>query len=197
MKKGKGLHRRNTGGNTHTKISTLRRILKPRVSKPVPVALMGAVALLVGLDSYLLFSRSPVRSHPGDRLEALPPVLKITPEVYDFGTVSQAGGVVTGELTLENRGGSDLVITGIRTSCGCTQVSLVTTGETSILFGMHNTPLDWKARVAPREKAQLRVLYNPNVHSQLRGPVTRTIQIRSNDPEKRTYEVGVRAVQVE
>ncbi|MFQ6675742.1 MAG: DUF1573 domain-containing protein [Fidelibacterota bacterium] len=197
MPSGKHPNRQKTGGNAKPETPRRNRILKTTLRKGrAPVVLVGALVVLVALDSYLLFSQSPVKPPSGVELESAPPMIKVTPEVYDFGTVSQAEGVVTGELTLENMGGSDLIITGLRTSCGCTQVSLISEGKMSLLFGMHSRPLQWRAEIAPGEKAQLKIFYNPNVHSQLRGPITRKIQISSNDPENATYEVTVQVVQV-
>lgn len=154
-------------------------------------ALAVALILAIGLASYLLFSQRQ-GAGPLDRS-----MIKVTPRVYDFGTVSQARGVVTAELTLENRGGSDLIITGIQTSCGCTQASLIIGGEEGPRFGMHNNPVGWRARLAPGEQGLLKVYYDPNVHGEIRGPVTREIEIYSNDSNSPVYTVRIKLVQTE
>ncbi len=164
-----------------------RRILKWAV-------LIAALVLAVGLGSYRLLSHRG----PGEAVGlADSPRIEVIPRVYDFGTVSQAAGVVTAELPLENRGKSDLIITGMRTSCDCTKASLVINGEEGPLFGMHNNPVGWRARLAPGERASLKVYYDPNVHGELRGLVTREIEIFSNDPNNPVYSVRIKLVQME
>jgi hypothetical protein len=157
--------------------------------------IISALVLAMGLGSYLLLSQRGPGS-PGQAFElADRPIIKVTPKTYDFGTVSRAAGVVTAELMLENRGRSELVINGMRTSCGCTQASLIIDGEEGPLFGMHDNPVGWRARLAPGERAWLKVYYDPNVHGGLRGAVTREIEIYSNDPKSPVYTVRIKLVQ--
>jgi len=153
--------------------------------------IVGLILLVMGLGSYLLLSQRG----PGEAIGlADAPRIEVIPRTYDFGIVSQAAGVVTTELTVENRGGEELVITGMRTSCGCTQASLIVEGEEGPLFGMHNNPVGWRARLAPGGQAKLKVYYDPNVHP-VRGPVTRTVEIYSNDPKRPVYRVRIELYQ--
>jgi len=191
--KGRGRSRQSkTRGKRQRRIA--RSKLKEQQRRRKRTALIAGLILAVGLSAYLLLS---LRG-PGEAVGlADSPRIVVTPRSYDFGIVSQAGGVVTTELTLGNRGGKELVITGMRTSCGCTQASLIIDGEEGPLFGMHNNPTGWRARLAPGERAKLKVYYDPNVHGGLRGPVTREIEIYSNDPRHPVYTVRIELVQTE
>jgi len=190
--KGRGRSRRSKPGGRRRRRIAQSKLKGQQRKRRKCTALIAGLILAVGLGAYLLLA---LRG-PGEAVGlADSPRIVVTPRSYDFGTVSQAGGVVTTELTLENRGGKELVINGMRTSCGCTQASLIIDGEEGPLFGMHNNPIGWEARLAPGEQAQLKVYYDPNVHRGLRGPVTREIEIYSNDPRYPVYTVRIELVQ--
>jgi len=194
MANGKGQSRQSkTKGKRQRRVTQAkleeqrRRILKW-------AALFSFLLLAVGGGAYLLRSQRG----PGEAIGlADSPIIEVTPKNYDFGTVSQAQGVVTIELTLKNKGKGELVINGMRTSCGCTRASLIVDGEEGPLFGMHNNPVGWRARLAPGEQARLKVYYDPNVHGEIRGPVSREIEIYSNDPRSPVYTVRIELFQTE
>ncbi len=105
----------------------------------------------------------------------------------DLGIVSQKDGTVTTEFTIRNDGGSDLVIDKLSSSCGCTSGRLVYRGVEGPRFYMagHDYPEPdpgWQAAIAPGDEATIAVYYDPTVHPELTGPVTRTLSIHSNDP---------------
>ncbi len=125
------------------------------------------------------------------------PSLIVTPATYDFGSVSQAEGSVSASLTIENKGKNDLIITGMESSCGCTTASIINDGVKSPIFGMHNNPTDWLTKIESGKNAELKINYNPNVHKELRGLVTRSVFIYSNDPKNGAKEVVIRATQVD
>lgn len=105
----------------------------------------------------------------------------------DLGTISQKNGTVTAEFTIKNEGKSDLVIDKLSSSCGCTSASLVYQGQESPRFYMAGHGYDepdasWQAAVSPGDEATVKVYYDPTVHPDLTGPVTRTVSIHSNDP---------------
>lgn len=122
-----------------------------------------------------------IKSAPSDR-----PIISLSPDFYDFGDVIQKKGKVFTNFTLKNEGESDLVIDRLETSCGCTFASIVFKGEEGPLFGMdghgNENPTDWKIVIPPGEQAQLKVMYDPSVHKDFRGPATREIFVFSNDP---------------
>ena len=43
-------------------------------------------------------------------------------------------------------------------------------------------PTDWEVAIKPGDTAVLQVYYDPTVHPDLIGPVTRTVSVFSNDP---------------
>ncbi len=127
------------------------------------------------------------------------PIIEITPSSYDFGSVSQAKGVTSATLDIYNRGNQDLVLKNMDTSCGCTSASVISDGEEGPRFSMrsHGTnPKDWEQVISPGESAQLKIYYDPNVHQNLKGSVTRSVFIYSNDPRHSKKEVKIRAFQV-
>lgn len=122
-----------------------------------------------------------MKSAPADR-----PIISISPSSKDLGEVSQKKGAVTSIFDLKNEGKKDLVINKLDTSCGCTSASIVYQGKEGPVFAMAGhgivNPTNWQIVIPAGETAQLKVYYDPNVHKDLRGPVTREINIFSNDP---------------
>lgn len=121
-----------------------------------------------------------IATAPSDR-----PIISLSPDSYDFGDVSQKEGKVYTYFNLKNEGKSDLVIDRLDTSCGCTFVSIVFGGKESPLFTMpghgYENP-DWEGVSIPvGETAQLKVMYDPDIHKDFRGPAIREILVFSND----------------
>lgn len=121
-----------------------------------------------------------IKSAPADR-----PIISISPSSKDLGDVSQKKGVMTTIFDLKNEGKKDLIINKLDTSCGCTSASIVYQGKEGPVFAMAGhgivSPTDWQIVIPAGETAQLKVYYDPNVHKDLRGSVTREINIFSND----------------
>ena len=121
------------------------------------------------------------KTAPADR-----PIVKISPETIEMGRVSQKNGIAATFFEIKNNGKSDLIINRLDTSCGCTVASIVYNGQEGPKFAMagHGTenPTDWKITIPAGQIGQLKVYYDPSVHKDLFGPVTREIYIYSNDP---------------
>lgn len=105
----------------------------------------------------------------------------------DLGTVSLKKGTVTTEFIIRNDGKSDLLIDKLSSSCGCTSASLVYQGKEGPRFymsghGMDEPDAGWQVAIFPGDEAQIKVYYDPTVHPDLTGPVTRTVSVHSNDP---------------
>lgn len=105
----------------------------------------------------------------------------------DLGQVSLAKGVVTTEFVITNNGKSDLVVDKLSSSCGCTSGSLVYQGIEGPRFYMaghgHDAPdPNWQASIKPGDSATVKVYYDPSVHPDLIGPVTREVSVHTNDP---------------
>lgn len=95
------------------------------------------------------------------------PKIHLDEEGYDFGTIKQ-GTEVVHEFKFKNTGDADLVITDVKTSCGCT--AAVTSDKT----------------IAPSKEGVIKVTFNSGGRN---GPQTKTVTIVSNDPEKPNAEV--------
>lgn len=143
------------------------------------------------------FREKLVQEAPSDR-----PIISLTPEVYDFGEVSQSMGRVSTFFEIQNKGQSDLIIDKIETSCGCTSASIVYQGEEGPKFAMPGHGIneeigDWQVSIAPDETAQLKVYYDPNMHQDFRGTAVREIHVFSNDPIDFEKEVSIELEQVD
>lgn len=96
------------------------------------------------------------------QVEAANPRISFQEKDYNFGTV-KSGAEVTHEFSFRNKGDADLIITDVKTSCGCT--AAVTSAKT----------------IAPGEKGTLKVTFNTRGR---RGHQTKTITVSSNDPKQ-------------
>ncbi len=123
-----------------------------------------------------------IANAPKDAPKITAPVVK-----KDLGSVSLKKGTVTTEFVIKNEGKSNLVIDKLSSSCGCTSASLVYKGKEGPRFYMaghgHEAPdPSWNVAVAPGDEANVKVYYDPSVHPDLTGPVTREVSVHSNDP---------------
>mgnify|MGYP005852796031 FL=1 len=114
------------------------------------------------------------------------PIISLSPDSYDFGNVSQKAGKVYTYFDLKNEGKSDLIIDRIGTSCGCTFVAIIYKDKESPFFTMPGhgyTNPEWEGiSIPPGETAQLKVMYDPDVHKNFRGFAIREVYVYSNDP---------------
>ncbi len=144
--------------------------------------------------------KDEVRTELGRRAPVDRPKMSIEPTLYDFGDVSFAGGVVKTVMTIKNEGDSDLVINEMDTSCGCTSASITKDGVEGPVYGMKmhgKNPVGWSVTLKPGEMALLNVYYDPTVHPDLRGPVTRSVSVFSNDPVEFQKDVRIEVNQVD
>ncbi len=115
-----------------------------------------------------------------------PDAPKITSKssVYDFGDVKLSNGKVTTEFSIKNEGKSPLEFLNANTSCGCTSAQIAVGGKTSPVYMMagHQEPVKWRGSLAPGEEGKIIVHYDPTVHPNLQGAVTREVMIDTNDP---------------
>ena len=137
-----------------------------------------------------------VAAAPADR-----PVISLNPDFYDFGDVSQKEEKVFTYFNLKNEGKSDLVIDKMSTSCGCTFASIVFKEQESPLFTMpghgYENP-EWGGVSIPAgETAQLKVMYDPDVHQEFRGTAIREVSVFSNDPIDFEKKVSIELNQVD
>jgi len=140
-----------------------------------------SVVIILVMGSLLVYS---MISSPGT------PEISVSPLSYSFGDISQREVSTTVEV--RNTGDSDLVMTGISTSCGCTSAVLTVGGRRSPTFGMHNNPSGWSETLLPGQTALLDITYDATLHPD-DGPVLRIVYIRSNDPARPEVEVELTA----
>lgn len=127
------------------------------------------------------------------------PVIQVTPSRHDFGNVVAGGNVVSALMDITNVGKSDLTINNMDSSCGCTSASMVVDGIEGPRFSMssHGTnPMNWHVTLEPGESSQLKVYYDPSVHSDHKGPVTRFVTLYSSDPLNSQMKIIIEANQI-
>ncbi len=121
-------------------------------------------------------------------LAALPderPVLAVEPAELDLGTVSIDAGMISATFAVRNAGQSDLTITGLQTTCGCTTAALETSQGTSPVFGANSSenPTNWSAVLVPGEEASLIVTFDTLFHGpDATGEFRRAVSVISDDP---------------
>ena len=100
-----------------------------------------------------------------------PPRLAPDSVHYDFGQLAP-GTRATHRFTLRNAGGSDLTITKVAASCGCT----------SSVVG--------RSTLAPGEETGLDVTFDT---TGLQGPAQKSVQVLSNDPATPSFALSFQA----
>lgn len=94
-------------------------------------------------------------------IDAQAPAIEFEKLVHDYGTIKQ-GGNGTCQFDFKNTGGEALVLTNVKSSCGCT---------------VPNWP---KEAIAPGESATITVKYATNRI----GPINKSIRVTSNGSEQ-------------
>lgn len=154
----------------------------------------GAGALLIAVIlgvSYLLFFHRPGLAGKG--------VLRVANSEYNFGVISVAEGEKSARIPLINIGDGALTITRLDSSCGCTSASVENNGSEGPRFHMAGhapNPTHWRTVIKPGGQAFLKVYFDPRVHPNVRGSVTRIITIHSDDPRDPEQEVRIKVYQV-
>lgn len=99
------------------------------------------------------------------------PNIAASPTFYDFGDVAQSGGPVSTTFEIQNTGNEILELYRLSTSCGCT------TAE------MDMSPL------APGETRVMQVTFDPLVHPNQLGSITRIVYLQTSDPVLAELEI--------
>lgn len=141
--------------------------------------------MLIVLIGAILYIRS-ARSEPDLAIDTL---------MHDFGDVRIAQGKVSTDFLLTNSGNGNLVITGLETSCMCTSAQIITDENKGPVYGMsaHGNPAAGSTTIAPAGTATLRVFYDPSIHKDSLGLMTRVVSVHSNAGTK---QVRIRLNQV-
>ncbi len=139
---------------------------KPTESKPAASASPAAQAKPSGQQPA---PAKPATGAPGKTVAA--PKIEISAETRDMGTVPK-GQVIETDFLIKNTGGSDLVISDARPSCGCTVSNfdkLIKPGAE----GKVHTSVDTKS---------------------FSGPISKSVLVVSNDPDRPQMNLFVKAI---
>jgi hypothetical protein len=107
------------------------------------------------------------------------PLAETHNNTYDFGEVSRAGGVVSTTFEIENHGRETLIIGEISTSCGCTSAEVA------------------KKELGFNEETDLTVYFDPNFHDEPEGRFTRSVFVKTNDPDLAEMQFDIHVEVVE
>ena len=99
------------------------------------------------------------------------PKLEFDQTTYDFGTVQETGGKITGRFVFTNTGTEDLLLTAVRPGCGCTAANYT------------------KTAVKAGEKGFVDATYDPYNRP---GPFNKNIRITSNAPEGGEQQIYIK-----
>ncbi len=117
------------------------------------------VALIAALATFAMLPGVPAARAQSSQANA--PRVEVNNPVYNFGTALE-GNFVEHVFELKNTGKSDLTISGVHTSCGCTAAA------------------PSKKRLAPGDSADLKVAFDTRFQ---KGTKVRTINVFTNDPQ--------------
>ena len=88
---------------------------------------------------------------------------------HDFGVISESGGIVECEFTLENKGDTPLIIQKVTPSCGCTAADYT------------------KEPIAPGKKGFVKATFNPGGNKNV---FTKTITVYTNaNPSRKSLTI--------
>lgn len=108
----------------------------------------------------------------------------------DFGKM-KVSDEKTAEFTIENTGDNSLALFKVTSSCGCTFGTISINGQKSPEFSMHSKS-SWTGDLPPGQKASVAVTYKPSLMP-VKGEVTRSVFVSTNDPEKKVLTFSVKA----
>lgn len=141
------------------------------------IACIG-VLIIIGL-SYAVFKDASVKNQTSVNLSKK--ALEFSETNFDFGNVNINAGTVSHEYILKNTNNTAITITGMKTSCMCTNVIMQYKDRTSPTFGMHNNPSFYSQTIQPGETAKIIATFDPLFHGPNgTGNVTRIVDINTN-----------------
>lgn len=114
---------------------------------------------------------------------------------YDFGSISMAKGDVSKTFTVKNVSAEPMLIEKIYTSCMCTSVSIIRSGQKTGPFDMpgHGFVPKVNQTLNPGESAEIEVVFDPKAHGPAGvGPIDRVVYIEEKD--KLPLELRIKAV---
>jgi len=115
--------------------------------------------------------KQPAPKPAAGKAGAAAPKIEVTPETRDAGTVAK-GQMVEAVFTVKNTGGSDLVISDARPSCGCTVAS-------------------FDKVIKPGAEGKIQSSVDTKSFS---GPISKSVLVVSNDPERPQMNLFIKAM---
>lgn len=134
------------------------------------VIIVIAVIIIIVLIAAIAVGYAALSQTPG-RIE-------LSAAEFGFGTIPNTGPV-SQTFQVHNTGDGPLEISGVSTSCGCT------TAEIS------------SQELAPGERTDLTVTYDPLAHDGATGEFMRIVYVRSDDPDTPEATLTIRVTVVE
>lgn len=110
------------------------------------------------------------------------PIILAETSLFDFGQVDKKQAELKKVLKIFNEGTANLIVTNLRTSCGCVNISLSVPGYKSPYFSTEGVNPVWRAVIEPGASAELEIKLDLTHPSITTGKVIREIFITSNDP---------------
>jgi hypothetical protein len=116
-------------------------------------------------------AKAPVAKAPASKSLAAAPKIEISPETKDAGTVAK-GQLVEATFVVKNSGGSDLIISDARPSCGCTVAS-------------------FDKIIKPGQEGKIHSSVDTKSFS---GPISKSVLVVSNDPDRPQMNLFIKAI---
>jgi rhodanese-related sulfurtransferase len=104
-------------------------------------------------------------------------VLEVIPEIHDFGKINKVNGTVSTSFTIKNITESEILITEITTSCGCTTAEI----EAKL--------------IQPGTAQTMTVIFDPNFHKEPDGKFSRTVFLQTSDNREVEAKIAVEIVE--
>jgi len=127
---------------------------------------MAGLFVVAGLEAQAAKSKAPA-----PRALAAAPKMEVSPETKDAGTVAK-GQVVDAVFVVKNTGGSDLIISDARPSCGCTVAS-------------------FDKIIKPGGEGKIQSSVDTKSFS---GPISKSVLVVSNDPDRPQVNLFIKAL---
>jgi len=121
------------------------------------------------------------------------PEINLDRDSYNFGNVSKKSGKINKVFRIYNKGNSDLVVSNIRTSCGCISASLKAAGARSPYFGVSGASPGWQVIIAPGKSGELDIVLDLQDSSMGHGKQARDVFMATNDPLRPNILIRVEA----
>lgn len=154
----------------------------------ITVILLAVIGLFAVRESSQVVGAENIKSF--SKTDTSKPAVKVNRDTADLGRMKVSDEKKT-DFVIENSGTRPLQLYQVRTSCDCTYGKFTIDGKESPEFTMHSKN-PWVGELAPGKKATLIAIYRPFIMP-VKGPVSRDIYVRTNDPENLMLTFTVKA----